>query len=154
MQSIGFVDGIKQKDAFEFVLMALGSGNIPGESVPGRARKENLYSYLAQLLPLEHVDLQSYPSDAEKDNHRPRWERFVDFAVSHQLAKQGWIEPTKRRVAENKTHPSTAGHEPVHENLVILTEQGWAQYHVILKRWALNRFARLTAEAHGWDGRP
>lgn len=74
MQSIGFVDGIKQKDAFEFVLMALGSGNIPGESVPGRARKENLYSYLAQLLPLEHIDFQSYPSDAEKGNDRPRWE--------------------------------------------------------------------------------
>lgn len=150
MQSIGFVDGIKQKDAFEFVLMALGSGNVPGESIPGRALKENLYSYLAHLLPLEHVDLQSYPSDAEKDNDRPRWERFMEFAVTHQLAKQGLIEPTKRRVAEHKTHPSTAGHDPVDENVLVLTEQGWALYHEVFKRWVRTRFARLTAQAHGW----
>jgi hypothetical protein len=33
---------------------------------------------------------------------------------------------------------------------VVLTDEGWAMYHTVLKRWTLTRFARLTAEAHGW----
>jgi hypothetical protein len=154
MKRIGFTQGLRSRQAYEWVVMALGSA--PELHGTGRATYPQLLEILENSgwIPIDATDPQPYADDLAKGNGIPRWQRFIQLAIAHQLAAPGLIFPSHQRVAEDKVSGELSELYPddprvtvgVDSNILELTSLGWQGYHNVSRHWSRTRFARLLSD--------
>jgi hypothetical protein len=154
MKPIGFTQGLQNRQAYEWVVMALGSA--PELHGTGRATCQQLFEILGESgwIPIDATDPQPYADDLAKGKDIPRWQRFIQFAIAHQLAAAGLIFPSHQRVLEDKVSRELSELYPddprvtvgVDSNILELTSLGWQDYHDVSRHWSRTRFARLLSD--------
>jgi hypothetical protein len=154
MQPIGFTQSLLSRQSPEWVVMALGSA--PSLGGTGSATRQQVFEILEESgwIPIAATDPQPYDDDAAKGVDMPRWQRFIEIAIAHQLAAPGLIFPSHQRVLEDKVAGELREMYPddprviigVDSNVLELTALGWQEYRDVSRRWSLTRFGRLVSD--------